>query len=115
MNRFAFAAALALGLSLAGCRNEPEEGEAGSSEDSIAPVAPQTAGGDEIVSEGPTDDATPYTGTTGGSGGSSSARGRSGSNASAASSPGSDTMQSGSNPDGARPPKGSKLLKADPQ
>jgi len=137
MNRFALTAVFALGLTLAACNNEPEESEA-SSEDSLAPTAPETINGDEVVSEGPTDDATPYSGgtdgtnagsnaesTTGGSGVSSSggaagqrAAGSSGGQArgSGAESSGSGSMiRGGSNTAGARPPKGSKLQKADPR
>ncbi len=117
MNRFALTAAIALGLTLTACQNEPEEDAAGSSGDSVAPTAPDTAGGDEVVSEGPTDDATPFAGTTGG-GDSSSASGSSGGGASTAS--GSDagtstsgTMQSGASTEGQRPPKGSKVQRAD--
>ncbi len=99
MNRSALTAAFAFGLTLTACQNEPEEDTAGSSGDSVTPTAPDTASGDEVVSEGPTDDATPFAGTTGG-GDSSSASG-------------AGTMQSGSSTEGQRPPKGSKVQKAD--
>ena len=99
MNRFALTAVIALGLTVAACQNEPEENTAGSSGDSVAPTAPDTAGGDEVVSEGPTDDATPFAGTTAG--------GESGGNS------GSGTMQSGTSTEGQLPPKGSKAQRAE--
>ncbi len=115
MNRFALTAAFALGLTLTACNNEPEEAE-GSSDDSIAPTAPETADGDEVVSEGPTDDATPYAGTTGGGGADGGATSGSfdGRNAGGGSGAGTMTKGSASTSD-ARPPKGSKLQKADPR
>ncbi len=141
MNRFALTGALALGLTLAACNNEPEE-ETGSSDDSVAPAENDTVDGDEIVGEGPSDDATPYAGKTGGSNASSG--GSSGSGTGAVSSgnggnaggasrtiPGtggedgvvsgssggtaSTMTKGGSDTAGTRPPKGSKLQKADPR
>ena len=116
MTRFALIASFALGLTLTACQNAPEEAAAGSSDDSASPTAPEPINGDEVVSEGPTDDATPFAGTTDGSG----VGGRSGSGASAGRleerTSSTDTMSKGSaSPAGARPPKGSKLQKADPR
>lgn len=124
MKRFALTAALALGLTLTACNNEPEEEAQGSSGDSVAPNAAEAAGDDEVVSEGPSDDATPYAGTTGGAGD----RGASGSAdavpgtggedgaISGSGGRGSNTMSKGrASPAGARPPKGSKLQQADPR
>ena len=117
MNRFALTAAFALGLMLTACNNEPEEAE-GSSDDSVGPTAPETANGDEVVSEGPTDDATPYAGTTGSTGGRATGGGGNGAgtSASGAGSSGTGSMTKGSaSASGTRPPKGSKLQKADPR
>ena len=118
MNRYSLAAALALGLTLTACQNQPEEEPGGSSGDSVTPTAPEMASGDEVVSEGPTDDATPYAGTTGASENAASSGDVSGERAARAnaarSNPSlSDTMQSGGSTDGQRPPKGSKVQRAD--
>ena len=122
MNRFALTIALASGLTLSACNTEPQEADTGSSGDIVPAAATATdSSGDEIVSEGPSDEATPYAGTTGGRD-SSSASGSNNEGAgggATASGPdagmsSSGTMQSGGSTAGQRPPKGSKVQKADP-
>lgn len=64
MKRLAAIASLAAILALSGCDNKADEEtpDAPLREGKAAPEAPRTdADGNEIVSEGPSDDATPYT------------------------------------------------------
>ncbi|MDJ0641928.1 MAG: hypothetical protein QNJ15_03845 [Erythrobacter sp.] len=106
MNRLTPIVLAALTIGLAACNTEPEEAE-GSSNDSVAAQETETGDEDEVVSEGPSDDATPYSGTTGDLGG----RGETGIAGSGES--GSNAMQSGGSTEGQRPPKGSKVQRAD--
>lgn len=142
MNRTALIVSLAAVLTLAGCNNQSDEEQAAASdteesgEVEAADGTPKTdAEGNEIVSEGPNDDATPY-GSGGGSGVGSGGNDNSGSNsagngASTAPTPVSrpaprstgsaNSARNGpaaspkATPPKATPPAGSKLQKADPQ